>query len=125
MRFKQLEEAPPRGAIVPLAVPPDDFQQLIGGRIAIARGHPGRRQLEPGLMVVRIRREPRFEGGRIDGRGRCDLESSAGAREPVVSMYAASSEPPPNIWSMRIAERHTALNMPWCARSIHGSFLLT
>ena len=43
------------------------------------------------------------------------------AIDPLVCRYAASLISLPNHWSMRIAERQTALNTPLCARSIHGS----
>src|SRR5206468_7480834 len=47
LRFEQLEELLPRRAFVPLTVAADEFEQGVGGSIAVARCHLGRSELKP------------------------------------------------------------------------------
>ena len=86
LRFEQLEEALARRAVVPFAVAADDLEQRVGRRVALAGGHLRGGKLEPRLMIVGVRGEPRLERAGV-GRGRREATSSA-ARARAISGFS-------------------------------------
>src|SRR6516225_11716738 len=62
-RIEELDQLLSCTVIVPFAVTPDDFKQMVGGLIAFAARIERGRKLKPCLMIERIRGDFPFEIG--------------------------------------------------------------
>src|SRR5207237_8798303 len=70
LRLQKLQEPLPSGAVIPLAVATDDFEEIVGRTVAIARGHLRIGEFQPCLVIVAVRSHARSQARRIDLRSR-------------------------------------------------------
>ena len=74
-------------AVVPFTVAPNEFEQGVGSRVAVADAILRRRELEAGFIIVGIGREPRLEAARVHSRER--MATSSAARARAISGFSA------------------------------------
>src|SRR5260221_5049643 len=60
-RLEELDELLARRLLVPFARPLDDVEELVDRRLAFAGGEQRSGEIETGLMVVGVRRQPRAQ----------------------------------------------------------------